>query len=392
MHSRHTVGLNRLAAPKCPGAGTAAIPRVTRITRSTHHARARARHQRAIRASLPFPSPRAHPRLRCTGSGARSLPRSRARGVAVVMAVAVGHAARDARNARRSLRIHTRTSSPRIARVIAGSIPPARTRTRAAAAALARSLDRAHAVWRWRWMWRSDTSRATRVTHATHVARHARARAHHHRFARVITISAPPTHDRHARAAAAAALARSFDRSIARTRFGSGDGGDGRLHRASRASRARAQVTTAHRAPHHRPLPRCQPCARAAFARSLICCCVRRHAAHRTCARDLGALVSTTPPYMTPHPLCNTHGTHATHNTTRRRQHDDDDDDPRACSSGGGGGGARSLARARARVVAVAMAVAIAAYDARAFDDARTMPHSRVGFVMMRERSARWPT
>ena len=99
---------------------------------------------------------------------------------------------------------------------------------------------------------------------------------------------------------------------------------------------------------------------------------------------------------MTPHPLCNTHGTHATHNTTRRRQHDDDDDDPRACSGGGGGGGARSLARslarARARAVAVVMAVAIAAYDARAFDDARAISHSRVGFVMMRERSARWPT
>ena len=32
------------------------------------------------------------------------------------------------------------------------------------------------------------------------------------------------------------------------------------------------------------------------------------------------------------------------------------------------------------------------AYDARAFDDARAMSHSRVGFVMMRERSARWPS
>jgi hypothetical protein len=53
---------------------------------------------------------------------------------------------------------------------------------------------------------------------------------------------------------------------------------------------------------------------------------------------------------------------------------------------------ARSLARARARAVAVAMAVAIAAYDARAFDHARAMSHSRVGFVMMRERSARWPS
>ena len=96
---------------------------------------------------------------------------------------------------------------------------------------------------------------------------------------------------------------------------------------------------------------------------------------------------------MTQNPLCNTHGIHATHNTTRRQHDDDDDDDdPRACSGGGGGGGARSLARARARAVAVAMAVAIAAYDARAFDDARAMSHSRVGFLMMRERSARWPT
>ena len=34
------------------------------------------------------------------------------------------------------------------------------------------------------------------------------------------------------------------------------------------------------------------------------------------------------------------------------------------------------------------MAVAIAAYDARAFDDARAMSHSRVGFVMMRESAA----
>ena len=50
---------------------------------------------------------------------------------------------------------------------------------------------------------------------------------------------------------------------------------------------------------------------------------------------------------------------------------------------------ARSLARARARAVAVAMAVAIVAYDAHAFDDARAMSHSRVVFVMMRERSAR---
>ena len=52
----------------------------------------------------------------------------------------------------------------------------------------------------------------------------------------------------------------------------------------------------------------------------------------------------------------------------------------------------RSLARARARAVAVAMSVAIAAYDAGAFDDARAMSHSHVGFVMMRERNSCWPT
>ena len=150
-----------------------------------------------------------------------------------------------------------------------------------------------------------------------------------------------------------------------------------RHHRASRASS---------------PPPSPMSTMRARGVRSLAHLLLRT-SPRRTCARDLGALVSATPPCMTPHPLCNTHGTHATHNTTRRRQHDDDDKDPRACS-GGGGGGARSLARSRAhaRAVAVAMAVAIAAYDARAFDDARAMSHSRVGFVMMRERSARWPS
>ena len=88
--------------------------------------------------------------------------------------------------------------------------------------------------------------------------------------------------------------------------------------------------------------------ARRSLARSLAHLLLRT-SPRRTCARDLGALVSATPPCMAPHPLCNTHGTHATHNTTRRQHDDDDDDDdPRACS-GGGGGGARSLARSRAR-------------------------------------------
>ena len=79
------------------------------------------------------------------------------------------------------------------------------------------------------------------------------------------------------------------------------------------------------------------------------------------------------------------------HDTTT---HDDDDDTTTHARAAAAAAAAlaRSLARARARAVAVAMAVAIAAYDARAFDDARAMSHSRVGFVMMRERSARWPS
>ena len=91
-------------------------PRVTRVYAYVVTAH-RARHRR-------FRSPRARPaRARCSGGGARSLPRLRARGVAVVMAVAVGHAARDARNARRASRIRMRASSPRIARVITAPFP-----------------------------------------------------------------------------------------------------------------------------------------------------------------------------------------------------------------------------------------------------------------------------
>ena len=49
------------------------------------------------------------------------------------------------------------------------------------------------------WGRRLVTSRFTRVTHGTRVARHARARAHHHRFARVITVFRPPRARRQAR-------------------------------------------------------------------------------------------------------------------------------------------------------------------------------------------------
>jgi len=73
----------------------------------------------------------------------------------------------------------------------------------------ARSLDRARGVWRLRWRWRAVTSPVTRVTRA---ARHARMRVRHHRASRASSpFSAPTVHDRHARAVAAAALARSLD-------------------------------------------------------------------------------------------------------------------------------------------------------------------------------------
>ena len=115
-------------------------PRVTRALAYVITAH-RARHRR-------FPSPPCTTGTRALQRRRRSLAhaRLRARGVAVVMAVAVGYAARDARNARRASLIRTRASSPRVARIIAGSIPPARTRARAAAAAaLARSLACSHA-------------------------------------------------------------------------------------------------------------------------------------------------------------------------------------------------------------------------------------------------------
>ena len=145
----------------------------------------------------------------------RSLARSRARCVAVTVEVAGGYIARHARYARRASRACTRTSSPRIARVIAVSVPPVHDRhaRAAAAAALARSCARRRR--RWGWGWRSVTPRVTRVTLARVYVITAH-RARHHR-------SSSPTRP-HARAATAAALARS----IARAVCGGCGGGGGR--------------------------------------------------------------------------------------------------------------------------------------------------------------------
>ena len=91
----------------------------------------------------------------------------------------------------------------------------------------ARSLDHARGVWRLRRRRRAVTSPVTRVTHA---ARHARTCVRHHFASRASSpFSAPPVHDRHARAAAAALQRRrrSLAPSIARVRCGGGDGDGG---------------------------------------------------------------------------------------------------------------------------------------------------------------------
>ena len=62
--------------------------------------------------------------------------------------------------------------------------------------------------------WRSVTSRVTRIKHVTCAARHARARAYHHRFARVITVFRPPR-ARPARARCCGGGARSLARARA---------------------------------------------------------------------------------------------------------------------------------------------------------------------------------
>ena len=224
----------------------------------------RARHHR-------FPSP-----PRTTGTRAllrrrRSLARSRACGVALAVEVAFSYIARHARASRTS-RARACTSSPRIARVITAPLPRCHPCARAAAAAaLSRLLARSRARRRRRWGWgrRSVTSRVTRVKHVTRVARHARARAYHHRFARVITVFRPPR-ARPARARCCGGGARSLARARAVWRWRWRWRWRSVTPRITRVTRARActsspriaRVITA-------PLPRCHPCARAAAVAAL---------------------------------------------------------------------------------------------------------------------------
>ena len=98
---------------------------VTRVTRAARHARIRARHHRASRASSPFSVPPAHDRhARAAAAAALARSLARAEAEAVGLGVAFSYTARHARHARAC------TSSPRIACVITVPLPP-RAHTRA---------------------------------------------------------------------------------------------------------------------------------------------------------------------------------------------------------------------------------------------------------------------
>ena len=126
-----------------------AVGYIARHACQTRHARRSSRARTRISSPLRarhhrFPSPprTTGTRARCCGGGARSLARSRARGVALAVEVAFRYTARHARHAH-----HARAcaSSPRIARVITAPLPRCHPCARAAAAAarLVCSLARA---------------------------------------------------------------------------------------------------------------------------------------------------------------------------------------------------------------------------------------------------------
>ena len=142
---------------------TSRVTRVKHATRVARHARARAYHHRFARVITVFRPPRARPaRARCCGGGARSLARSRARGVALAVEVAFSYTARHARHASRA-RVHVITAHR--ARHHRSSSPHAPTRARCDGGG-ARSLDSARAVWRWQWRTVIRTSCVSRASRA----------------------------------------------------------------------------------------------------------------------------------------------------------------------------------------------------------------------------------
>ena len=145
-------GQRRLDAAAARADATADRARSTRCA-SQRHARARAPACAHAHAGGLSRSPGAMggpSSARGGGGGARSLGRSRARGVALVMAVgvAVGYTEHHARHARRASRGRTRTSSPLRARHHRLPPPPRTTGTRALLRrrrSLARSIARSRA-------------------------------------------------------------------------------------------------------------------------------------------------------------------------------------------------------------------------------------------------------
>ena len=146
-----------------------AVGYIARRACQTRHARRSSRARTRISSPLRarhhrFPSPprTTGTRARCCGGGARSLARSRARGVALAVEVAFSYTARHARHAH-----HARacTSSPRIARVITAPLPRCHPCARAAAAAaLSRLLACSRARRRRRTVIRTScVSRASRA-------------------------------------------------------------------------------------------------------------------------------------------------------------------------------------------------------------------------------------
>ena len=252
----------------------------------------------------------------------RSLARSRARCVAVAVEVAGGYIARHARYARRASRAYMRTSSPRIARVIAVFRPPRARPARArCSGGGARSL-----VARVRW----DVAARAHVRHHAHACDH--------------DVVPPP--DSHA-ALRGGALTR---RSIARTRCGDGEACASRRTSRAYATRARHQRAIRASLPFPSP-PRTRTPTLQRKRRSLAPSIARARCGGK---RHPGCLSVPLPPKSPDSPpltipskpsRSSSPGTTMLGQSPLTRVH---------C----GGGGARSLARSRARCVAVAVEVA----------------------------------
>ena len=212
----------------------ASCARVTHVTRARVHVIAahRARHHRP-------PSPMSPMRARGSGGGAVSFARSlaRAEAEAVGLGEAVGYIARHAcqtRHARRSSRARTRISSPLRARHHRFPSPPRTTGTRALLrrrCSLARSRACGVAL-------ALAVEVEVAFSYTAHHARHARARVRHHRASRA---SSPPPFPDVTHARARQRWRRCLVCSLPRARGGGGGRSFARRACLARHARARAR-------------------------------------------------------------------------------------------------------------------------------------------------------